>query len=87
MKNIIAFAARMAACNDCKAPTPEVVADVLHEFSPTKLQDLDTWLLAQSDDDLETLADGDEDDIVALEASAPDITHNVLSELFDALCA
>ena len=48
------------------------------------LRAIDEWLSGQSDDDLETICCGDQDEAALLMASAPPFTDQVLDELFEA---
>ena len=88
MSNLVKFAARLAQCNECAVPSAGKVADILFNggFATSKtLTEIDAWLATLTEDQLETLADGEEEEQQALEATAPHETHNVVTELFESL--
>lgn len=82
MLHLIAFAARMASANDC-APLDKLES---LPATPDQLTELDNWLATLTEDQLETLADGNEEDITPLENTGPACTHEVLEEVFMQIC-
>lgn len=50
------------------------------------LPDIDRWLLALSDSDLETVCCGEERDQLSIVKSAPPFTHQLLDDYFNEVC-
>ncbi len=89
MSNLVKFAARLASANDCAVPSIGKVSDILFNsgFATSKtLSEVDAWLATLDEYQLETLADGDEYMQAAIENLGPYETHQVIEELFMALC-
>ena len=53
---------------------------------PEILPDIDAWLFALSDEDLQTVCDGEQSDAAAILLLAPPFTDKLICDYFDEVC-